>query len=220
MEKTKILVLCDDLWHPAEIIERGLAAFPDERFSFDIVKTAKDILTPEWIRQFPMIICCKSGSVNAANNAPWFEPGVTEVMPKEFDEYVREGHGFLAIHSGLAYGKYRFPEYNQLVGCMFLRHPPRCTVEVTVSDEKHQISSGVGSFCARDEHYMIEMQCEDAEIFLTSSSEKGGIQPAGYTRKLGNGRLCALTPGHTLEVWNNPQFQKLLSNAIDWCLEK
>ena len=40
----KVLVICDDLWHPAEVIEKGLAARADGRFSFDIVKAAKDIL--------------------------------------------------------------------------------------------------------------------------------------------------------------------------------
>ena len=44
MSKTWILVVCDDLWHPAEIIERGLNALPQDKYDFEIVKTAKDIL--------------------------------------------------------------------------------------------------------------------------------------------------------------------------------
>ena len=54
----KVLVICDDLWHPAEVIEKGLAARTDGRFSFDIVKAAKDILTPERIAKYRLIVCC------------------------------------------------------------------------------------------------------------------------------------------------------------------
>ena len=89
-----VLVLCDDLWHPAEVIEKGLAARQDQRFHFDIVKAAKDILTPERIARYRLIVCCKSNSVIAANNAPWYEPGVTEVCPAEFEAYIRAGGGF------------------------------------------------------------------------------------------------------------------------------
>lgn len=107
----KVLVICDDLWHPAEVIEKGLAARTDGRFSFDIVKAAKDILTLERIAKYRLIVCCKSNNVIAANTAPWFEAGVTEVGPAELEEYVRAGGGLLVIHSGLAYNEERCPEY-------------------------------------------------------------------------------------------------------------
>lgn len=214
----KVLVLCDDLWHPAEVIEKGLASRKDPRFEFDIVKAAKDILTPERIAKYRLIICCKSNSVIAANNAPWFEPGVTEVCPKEFEEYIRAGGGFLVVHSGLAYNRTRCSEYVDLVGSQFISHPPRCTVNVLVTKPEHPVADGISDFVIRDEHYGMEMACEDADIFLESTSEKGGRQPTGYTRKMGKGRLCALTPGHTLDVWENPVFQKLCTNAMEWCL--
>ena len=218
--KEKILVLCDDLWHPAEVIEKGLAARQDERFEFDIIKAAKDILTPERIAKYRLIICCKSNSVIAANNAPWFEPGVTEVCPKEFEDYIKVGGGFLAVHSGLAYTRERNSEYVDLVGSIFRGHPPRCTVNLHVTEPEHPILEGISDFTIRDEHYNMEMVCDDAEIFMESTSEKGGRQPAGYTRVMGKGRLCALTPGHTLDVWENASFKKLFTNAMEWCLQE
>ena len=216
----RILVLCDDLWHPAEIIEKGLAAREDKRFVFDVVKAAKDVLTPSRIAKYRLIICCKSNSVTAANNAPWFEPGVTEVCPKEFEAYIRAGGGFLAVHSGLAYNRERNTEYVDLVGSMFLGHPPRCGVQLQRTKKEHPILEGIGDFEIRDEHYNMEMTCTDADIFMESVSEKGGTQPAGYTRLLGEGRLCALTPGHTLDVWENEQFMRMFTNAMEWCLKE
>jgi type 1 glutamine amidotransferase len=55
----------------------------------------------------------------------------------------------------------------------------------------------------------------DRDVFAWSHSVHGK-QPAGWLRSEGRGRVCALTPGHNLEVWLNPEFQKLLSNALHW----
>ena len=167
----KVLVLCDDKWHHAEVIEKGLAARRDERFEFDIVKAAKDILTPERIAQYRLIINCKGNQVTAANDAPWCEPGVTEVCPKEFEEYVCAGGGFLAVHSGLAYNLERNAEYVGLVGSIFLGHPPRCAVELHCEKPEHPILDGIDDFSIRDEHYNMEMTCTDADIFMESVSD-------------------------------------------------
>lgn len=225
----KILVLCDDVWHPAEVIERGLVSFEKNTragakspsYKFDFVKAAKDILTPDFIQQYPLIICCKSNNVIAANPAPWFENTVTEVMGGEFREFVENGGGFLSIHSGNVFmgDGDGVEEYCEFVGNRFLSHPLRCEV-LLENIKSHPIMEGVAdSFSVRDEHYKIELLAEDADIFLSSSSQEGGTEPAGYTRIMGKGRLCVLTPGHTLSVWENEEFQKILKNAIEWCLQ-
>ena len=217
----KILVLCDDVWHPAEVIERGMNPLAGAEYQFDFVKTAKDILTPEMIAEYPLIICCKSNNVTAGNPAPWFENTVTEVMAGEFRDYVERGGGFLAVHSGNVFtgDGDGVREYTQFVGNRFLSHPLRC--EVMLKKEKeHPIMNGVAEqFPIRDEHYQMEILAEDADVFLTSVSENGGVQVAGYTREMGKGRLCVLTPGHTLSVWGNKQFQKIFLNAVMWCLK-
>ena len=216
----KILVICDDVWHPAEVIEKGLTPLAADQYHFEFVKAAKDILTPEMIGEYPLIICCKSNNVTSGNPEPWFENTVTEVMGGEFREYVEQGNAFLAVHSGNVFmGEGDgVDEYNEFVGNRFLSHPPRC--EVILKKEKdHPIMCGVEEeFSIRDEHYQMEILAEDADIFLTSHSKTGGIQTAGYTREMGKGRLCVLTPGHTLSVWQNKEFQKIFLNAIEWCL--
>lgn len=76
----RILVLCDDIWHPAEVVEKGLLPLAGDRYQFEFVKAAKDILTVEMIAEFPLILCCKGNGVTSGNPAPWFENTVTEVM--------------------------------------------------------------------------------------------------------------------------------------------
>lgn len=218
----RILVICDDVWHPAEVIERGIMSLAADGYRFEFVKAAKDILTPEMIGEYPLIICCKGNNVTSGNPEPWFENSVTEVMGGEFRSYVERGGAFLAVHSGNTFKGEGdgAREYREFVGNRFLSHPPRCGVVLKKAGE-HPIMRGVKEeFNIRDEHYQIEILAEDADIFLTSSSETGGTQAAGYTREMGRGRLCVLTPGHTLSVWQNKEFQKIFLNSIKYLLGK
>jgi type 1 glutamine amidotransferase len=79
----------------------------------------------------------------------------------------------------------------------------------------HPLTKEVAAFTVRDEHYFMAMNDVAVDVFLHSRSEHG-VQPAGWTRSEGEGRVCVLTPGHNLEVWLHPSFQKLLLNALRW----
>ena len=216
----KILMLIDDYWHPADVIEMGLRSWGDVPFEFDIVKTAKDILSPKRIAKYRAIINLKGNCINAANTQPWFEEGVTEVMPKQFIEYIENGGGFIAVHAGLAFGEDNNKDYLSMVGSHFITHPPRCITNYRITKPEHPIAAGLSDFGGRDEHYAIKLICDDADVFMESVSETGGTQVAGYTRNIGNGRLCAVTPGHTLDIWEDEGFKKLMTNVIKWCIKE
>lgn len=214
-----VLVLCDDVWHPAEVIERGLRELKSEEFVFDIVKDAKDILTPEMLERYPVIMNCKGNNLTVGNEAPWMEEGVTEVGPKELEAYVKKGGGFLSVHSGNSFMAEQCKAYTDFVGNSFVTHPPRCEIRVNVT-EAHPVTEGVTSFVIRDEHYQLDHIAEDAKILLESVSQTGGTQVAGYVRTMGEGRICVLTPGHILAVWQKKEFQQLLVNGLKWCMNR
>ncbi len=213
----RVLVLCDDLWHPAEVVVQGVRALPAQHIQFDFVMDAKDVLTEKRLQLYDVIMNCKCNQITAANTAPWFHEGVTEVGPQQLQEYVRRGGGFLSVHSGNAfYEKDDCEEYIRFVGNYFVQHPPRCEVQV-VPQGKHPITEGIEPFSIRDEHYEIRTVCDDLTPILYTNSQQGGCQLGGYTRQIGKGRLCVLTPGHILDVWQTPQYQKLLLQALRWC---
>ena len=217
----KILMICDDLWHPAEVIERGLGSMDPEELEFDVVKTAKDILSPGFVKRYDAAVNCHGGQINASNGAPWFEPGVTEFGPEEFRDYVAGGGGLVVVHSGLTVDRPDGPAtaYTEAVGAYFLGHPPRETTHVTVTAQ-NEITRGVTGFSERDEHYQIRITADDIEPFLETRSEHGGTTVSGYRRLFGRGRVAVLTPGHTLAVWENPAFQTLFKNAVRWAAAK
>ncbi len=211
----KVLVLTDDYWHPSEVIERGLAALDIEDMVFDVVRTAKDILTPAFVRRYDALVNCKGDVLNAANDSKWFEPNVTEFGPQELKEYVENGGALTVVHSGLTVKE---PVYTSLVGSVFQSHPPRETVYLHIT-ENNAITDQVHDFSVRDEPYQIEILSHDIRPFMERTSEHGGTCIAGYTRTPGKGRIAVLTPGHTLSVWENPDFQRLFRQAIRWTVK-
>ena len=211
----KILITCDDVWHPAEVIEKGLDFLKKEGHELHFIKDAKDILTPEYIRRYPLWINAKMDQIGSFNQHVWFEEGIAELGVRDAEAYVQNGGGVLALHAGCSYFLNASAEYCRLLGCAFVKHPPRCPVTVRPVSA-HPITSGVTEFTLRDEHYEIELLAEDAKIILQSTSESGGTQTAGYVRQLGKGRICALTPGHILSVFDHPMYQKIIRQAVLW----
>ena len=224
----KILVISGDIWHPTEVVRAGFAYLPEYFDQMTFVEDAKDMLAAADLARYDLVICCKGNHVTSGNSTPWFEEGLNELTPADFDAYVRGGGGFLAVHAGASFSDQDTPEHIRkpcrefidFVGCRFLWHPTRCAVTYHVLDGEHPVTQGVSDFTERDEHYQIEMTAPDAEILMESTSADREKMPAAYVRQMGKGRLCTLIPGHVLPVWRNPEFQRLLVNAINWCLQK
>jgi uncharacterized protein len=204
----RTLVLCDDYYHPARTPRAGLAPLADHGWEFDWVEHAGE-WSAQRMRAYPAVILTKSNDVSALDRSPWAD----EEVERAFRDYVREGRGLLVIHSGLA-GYDKVPALRQLAGGVFAHHPPQC--QVTVEPQQgHALTSGAEPFTARDEHYFVQVDDGQADVFLTTVSEHGR-QPGGWTRAEGAGRICVLTPGHNLEVWLQPSYQTLIENALRW----
>ena len=210
----KILITCDDYWHPAEVIERGLAFLKDYGYELDFVRDAKDILTPEMLDEYPLFINAKMDQIGNGNQNVWFHRAA-ELQVKDIEAYVRSGGAFLGLHGGNSYFWKESEDYCRFNGCAFVKHPSRCEIAVRPVKE-HPITEGISEFIIRDEHYEVDHLAEDAEVLLESVSDAGGKQIAGYVRQLGAGRTCALMPGHILSVFQNKSYQKLILQAIAW----
>jgi len=206
--KLRTLVLCEDRWHPAEAARRGIAALAEPRFNFQFICDGG-----EWSRErmvgCQLLIVAKSNHRNAEDHRAWLTPQ----NQTELRRFVQGGGGLFVIHGGTAgYGD--LIVMRETTGGIFKRHPDQCPVTVRPAPQ-HALTRGVNTFTAQDEHYFMTLDDLRAEIFLHSSSEHG-VQPAGWTRREGQGRVCVLTPGHNPEVWLHAEFQKLLRNGLNW----
>jgi uncharacterized protein len=206
----RVLVLCDDYYHPAKVVRDGLGTMEDSELSFDFIENANE-WSVERMAEYPVVMLCKSDSISQTDQHSWMSVETQQA----FVDYVCKGKGLLAIHSGTAGYKER-PALRRLLGGVFDQHPAQCQVTM-VPDTAHPLAAGSGRFTVKDEHYFILMDAEDVDVFMTSTSEHGQ-QPAGWSRTEGDGRVCVLTPGHNLEVWTQPAFQVLIKNALNWLI--
>ena len=206
-----ILVICDDRWHPARTPRAGLTNLEAHGFHFDWIENAAD-WSAQKMESFPLVLLTKSNNVSSLDETQW----MTLQVEDAFRNYVERGHGLLAVHSGTA-GYSDASILRSLLGGIFVQHPAQCQVTVEPLAD-HPLTRGVAPFTLQDEHYF--MTCDDPEldVFLTTRSENG-VQPGGWTRQQGSGRVCVLTPGHNLEIWQHPSFERLLLNALNWCAQ-
>lgn len=213
----RVLVISGDYWHPSEIIRRGLESLPDAGdFAFDFITDAKDMLVPAMLDRYDVIVSAKMNMISEGNQHEWFQHGVTEVMPEDLRGWTAAGHGFLVLHGGSAFYQQDNTGYIDFTGCYFVRHPDRCEISMTI-DAEHPVTAGVPPFTYRDEHYQLETTADDLQILCTAHSPSGGDQIGAYVREVGAGRLCMLAPGHILQTFLNPAYQKMISNALRWC---
>lgn len=205
--KTRTLVICGDAWHPAEVVQQGLDSVADPSFALEFI-THGSRWSPAAMMDFPLVVVAKANHLCSTDQNPWL---TAETQPA-FRNFARHGGGLLFVHAGTCYKD--LPDMRGVIGGAFLNHPDQCPVTVSPST-RHPLTSGVNAFAVQDEHYFMTLEATDADVFLHSRSEHG-MQPAGWTRTEGGGRVCTLTPGHNLGVWEHPEFQNLLRNGLNW----
>ena len=205
----RTLVFCDDSAHPASLTRDGLAALGKCGLEFDWVEDPS-AWRSESLDQYRLVIFSKANNRSQTDHAPW----AAEETGQAFVDYVTAGNGILFLHSGTALYD-NAPSICRLMGGIFTGHPPQCPVTVAPRAD-HPLAKDSSPFTLMDEHYMMEMNDPNVDLFLHTESEHGR-QPAGWTRTEGNGRVCVLTPGHNPDVWRYPSFQALLRNCLAWC---
>jgi type 1 glutamine amidotransferase len=147
-------------------------------------------------------------------------------------EFVRWGGGFLGVHSATD-TFYEWPDYGKLIGGYFNGHPWHQPVRIKVADPADAIVSFLGpTFDIADEIYQIRdfdergshvlLRLDEASVDLT----KEGVErqpygwPLAWTRTFERGRVFYTALGHEEAVWRDPRYQRMLFNAMRWCIRK
>ena len=131
--------------------------------------------------------------------------------------FVEEGGGFLNLHNAMGLYPDHGP-YLDLVGGRYIGHGPMERFRVEIVDPDHPVTRGVGPFFVADEQHTPPYDAGRVHLLLRNRSDEGKAAAAGWVREPGRGRLCHLANGHTREALLHPMFQKLMSNAMLWCI--
>jgi glyoxylase-like metal-dependent hydrolase (beta-lactamase superfamily II)/type 1 glutamine amidotransferase len=217
-KRPRALALIGDRVHDPAVIEEYLSqAFSDAgvavRFAFDVRG-----LSVEHLKQVQLFCILRDGvhwPEAPDKNAVWMTPEQEDAVV----QFVKNGGAVLGLHNCLGLYPAGGP-YLQLLGGSYNGHGPLERFRVDVGDAAHPIARGVASFEIPDEQHTPIPNLDTVHIFLRSRSEEGIEAAAGWTREVGQGRVCHLAPGHTRESLSHPMVQLLLRNAINWCLKR
>lgn len=144
----------------------------------------------------------------------WMTPGQERAVVA----FVEGGGGFLNLHNAMGLYPPGGP-YLELVGGRYTGHGPLERFRVEVVDANHPVTRGVDGFFVPDEQHTPLYDEKRVHLLLRSRSDDGKtVAAAGWVREVGRGRVCHLAPGHTREALLHPMYQRLLGNAVRWCL--
>lgn len=106
----------------------------------------------------------------------------------------------------------------ELLGNRYLSHGPghhegRHTVEIVA---EHPVTEGVTDFELFDEYYEFEMADDKVEILAQRHRADGAVIPVMYAREAGAGRVVYLALGHDMRAWGEPEFRRLVRQALTW----
>jgi type 1 glutamine amidotransferase len=151
---------------------------------------------------------------------------------------VAAGTGLAGWHGGIADSYRASPDYLQLVGGQFATHPSRhpaeasggetdnfldYTVEMTELGRTHEITAGLADFALRTEQYWVLHDDLDDVLATTTHPvqphhpwHRPIVSPAVWTRDWGAGRIFVATPGHSLDVLDDPNVRTIIERGMLW----
>jgi type 1 glutamine amidotransferase len=143
----------------------------------------------------------------------WMTPGQERALVR----FVEHGGGLLCLHNALGLYPAGGP-YLKLAGGEYRGHGPLERFRVEVVDAEHPVAGGVTTFSVADEQHTPAYDAGQVHLLLRSRSDDGQVAAAGWVREAGRGRVCYLANGHTREALLHPACQRLLRNAVAWCV--
>jgi len=146
--------------------------------------------------------------------------------------FVRDdGKGFLGGHSA-ADTLYKWPEYGEMVGAYFDLHPWHKLVRVNVEDRAFPATAHFPpSFEVTDEIYQFKTPYSRDKVRVLMSIDVNSVDLNAkmvhrtdkdfalvWAKKYGKGRVFFNALGHREEVYDRPDFQKLMIESAKWVM--
>lgn len=193
-------------FHPTEASGKILAAWlaADGRFTLEMTDNLDAFATLPGSDYAAVVV-----------NATGFFDDLTPAREQGLLQFVRNGGGFIGIHS--ATDCFRGSRaYIEMIGGEFLTHPEHHEFNVEITDTEHYITKRVPNFSVFDEMYHLQNFDPTAVTILAKTTWQGKSMPMAYCKPYGQGRVSYLANGHSSQAWQHPEFRKLLLRAVAW----
>ena len=141
---------------------------------------------------------------------------------------LKEGKGLVVTHHAIA-NYQAWPEYERIIGARYYLEPTvrdgvrkerskwlhDVEFRVRVADRNHPVTCGVEDFEIHDETYILFDVHAGVTVLLTT--EAATSQPTlAWAKTYEAARVVYLQLGHDHLAYENPQYRRLLANAIRW----
>ncbi len=205
----KVLALVGDYYHPSDYLKKALRMLVRRDYRLDIYSNHQEI---DWdgLMEYDVLILATWGKINDPDDESyWLE----EYHEKRIDQFLAEGGKLFLVHSGTA----SYPKdglFRKIAGGHFIEHPeehPEITLKAT---NDNLLTRGISDFVIKDEQYFMDVD-EDVNVFLKAESDEFGESTAGWCKEYKDGEVYVLTPGHTLDVFEEEMMQKLFNNILE-----
>jgi type 1 glutamine amidotransferase len=157
---------------------------------------------------------------------------ISDAQKADLLDFVRSGKGFVGIHSATD-TFYKWPEYGEMIGAYFDKHPWHQQVKIKVEDPRHPATSHLGSsFTITDEIYQFRnWSRESVHVLLSLDVSSVDLGKAdvhrtdrdfanSWCRDYGKGRVFYTALGHRPEVWQDERFQRHLIGGLRWTIRE
>ncbi len=157
---------------------------------------------------------------------------ISDEVKSDFVARLKEGKGLVVLHHAIA-SYQKWPEYARIIGAQYYlektvvngvekpaslwQHDVK--IAVRVADAEHPVTRGVKDFEIHDETYKLFDLATDAHTLLTTDQPLSNKEIA-WAKTYEKARVVYMQSGHDHLAYENPNFQRLLRQAIQWVAGK
>jgi type 1 glutamine amidotransferase len=211
---------------PVEATERFIPFLKEKGYDVRVEESPKIYADPDYMATVDLIVQC-----NTMNTI-------------EKDEFrglrsaIEAGTGMAGWHGGIADSYRNESDYLHLIGGTFAchpgKHPDECTgeqsdnyvpyrVNMLPAAANHPITQGIGDFDLVTEQYWV-LADDYIDVLATTTQaarewdpwHRPVTSPAIWTRSWGKGRIFVSTPGHRVEILDDPNVRTIIERGMLW----
>jgi len=153
---------------------------------------------------------------------------ITPEQAQSFSDCIKEGKPLVVLHHSIcAFDDW--PEYFKIIGGKYFHKPTivngkeyaACSYQhdlhftVKISDKNHPVTKGMKDFEVFDETYK-GYYVEPGVKTLLTTSESSSAPVIGWTKNYGKARVVTIQSGHDVPTFENPEYRRLLKQAVEW----
>jgi uncharacterized protein len=153
---------------------------------------------------------------------------IDEKQKKDFMALTEKGVGLVFLHHSLVSYQH-WDDFMQVLGGRYYLEPyeengveipasgyeHEQLLQISVADPDHPVTLGVAGFEIADEVYSGYRVLPDVHTLLLTDHPLSTPE-VGWAHRYGKSRVVYLQSGHDRLAYANPQYQKLIGNAIQW----